>query len=113
VPQRRRKYETVAGLAVYAVFLVAAIAWLALYQFPQSSTGEVRGPVTGGAGEVGRYGATILMRGGAGGGCRQMKFDNGTGAIQEGAVVPCTDGTPGTNSTEGRMNAIRGAFSKK
>ena len=41
-----------------------------------------------------------------------MNFNNRTGAVQAGALVPCTDSMPGVNSTEGRMNAIRDAFSK-
>jgi hypothetical protein len=46
-------------------------------------------------------------------GCRQLKFDNNSGGFQDGGVAPCREDVPGTNSTEGRMNAIRDAFSKK
>jgi hypothetical protein len=110
--QRRRKYRTIAGLAVYAAFLIAVVGWFVLYQFPRLSTVQARNPATDAADPEDHRGGTILLRS-ADGGCRQMKFDNSTGALQEGAVLLCTDGTRGTNSTEGRMSAIRDAFSKK
>jgi hypothetical protein len=99
----------VVGLTLYAAILIIMIALFALYQFPQSSITD--NPSTAGAGYDDRHG-TILLRS-TGGDCRQMNFNNRTGAVQAGALVPCTDSMPGVNSTEGRMNAIRDAFSKK
>jgi|HubBroStandDraft_6_1064221.scaffolds.fasta_scaffold1841498_1 hypothetical protein len=106
--QHRSRYGTVVGLTLYAAIVIIMIALFALYQFPQSSADN---PSTAGAGYDHRHG-TILLRS-AGGDCQQMNFNNSTGAVREGALVPCSDSMPGVNSTEGRMNAIRDAFSKK
>jgi hypothetical protein len=113
-PLRRRKHRTVTGLSVYAAFLLAAIAWFAFYQFPQPSIDPARIAATeAAAGPEGPYTGTITIPRVAGGGCRQMKFDNNTGSVQEVAVVACRDGPPGANSTEDRMDAIKNAFSKR
>jgi hypothetical protein len=42
-----------------------------------------------------------------------MKFDNATGSLKQDIDTACNGKAPATNSTEGRMNAIRDAFSKK
>jgi len=108
--QRRQKYRTAAGLAAYAGFLIAAVAWLLLYQFPEPSTIEARNSALSEAHPRGDLSGTTLLRK-VEGGCRQVLFES-TGEIQKGAIVPCNDSL-GANSTEGRMNAIRDAFSKK
>jgi hypothetical protein len=108
----RGKHSKIAGLAAYAAILAATVAWFAFYQFPHVPSVEARQPPASAASPVDRYAGAILMPGGTGGGCRQMKFDNSTGSLVEGAAAPCRDSAPGSNSTEGRMSAIRGAFKK-
>jgi hypothetical protein len=110
--QHRHKYSRIAGLAAYAAFLVAAVVWFAFYEFPHVPSVEARQSPTVAAGPSDRYAGAIVLPGGAGGGCRQMKFDNNTGSLVEGAAAPCRDSAPTANSTEGRMSAIRGAFKK-
>jgi hypothetical protein len=111
--QGTRKRSTAFGLAIYATFLIAAIAWLALYQFPQSSVVELAKAPTKEADREGHFTGTIVMPGGGDGGCRQMTFDNGTGGLQEQAPQGCRSRPSNANSTEGRMNIIRESFSKK
>jgi hypothetical protein len=108
--QRRR---TIAGVVIYAAFLMALLATFALYRFPQFSIDQVRPSATDAAGQQGRYVGTIVVPRGVGGDCREVKFDNNTGTVQDVAVVACKDdGAPGTNSAGDRFNAIRNAFSK-
>src|SRR5258708_9310404 len=111
--QHRRKRSTIAGLFVYATFLVATIAWFIFYQFPRSAVDGPRRSAPDATDPVDRNAGAIMIPLGAGAGCRQLKFDNSTGSLQEGGIAPCRDDAPGTNSTEGRMNAIRNAFTRK
>jgi hypothetical protein len=107
-----RKTGKVGGFVFSAVLISAIAGGFFLYQFSQSANEDVphasadpdRGGHTTGA---------ILMRGGADGACRQMKFDNATGSLKQDVDTACNSKAPATNSTEGRMNAIRDAFSKK
>ena len=108
-----RQRSTVFGFAVYAAFLIAAVAWFALYQFPQSSVVELAKAPTKEAAQEGHFTGTIVMPGGGDGGCRQLSFDNGTGGLQEQAPQGCRNRASSANSTEGRMSIIRDAFSKK
>ena len=97
-------------LAVYTALLVALVAAIASYQFPPF--GEPVATETSPKDD--RNVGTVVMPRIAGGDCRQMKFDNVTGGFQDSGVVACRGGGPptiNTNSTEGRMNSIRGAFS--
>ena len=111
--QHPLKQSTRTGLFVYAAFLMGTIAWFAFYQFPRSFIdGPSRSPADATA-RVDRYTGEIMIPLDSGKGCRQVKFDNNTGNFQDGGVAACRDDTPGTNSTEGRMNAIRNAFSRK
>jgi hypothetical protein len=112
-PKHRRRPGRIAGLIVYAAFVFATIAWFALYQFPRSPVEEAGNSAPDEPTRVGRVTGSILIPGGADGGCRQMKFDNDTGSIRKAADAACGDNASGANSTEGRMNAIRGAFTKR
>src|SRR5216683_6792528 len=103
--QQPHKRSTIAGLFVYATFLVATIAWFVFYQFPRSSIDGPNRSAPDATGQVDRNAGAIMIPLGAGAGCRQLKFDNSTGGFQEGGVSACRDDAPGTNSTEGRMNA--------
>jgi hypothetical protein len=111
--QRHGKRGISTGLIVYATFLVAAIAWFTFYQFPRSMTEGPRPAAPDANDKVDRYAGAISIPLSAGRGCRQVTFDNNTGAFQETGVSTCRDEAPGTNSTEGRMNAIRNAFTGK
>jgi hypothetical protein len=113
VPQHRRKTRRIAGFLVYAAFLVATGVWFAYFQFSHPSIEDARMSTPDGGAQRNNHTATILMRGGADGRCRQMRFDNNTGNLQQGADAACDDKALAANSTEGRMNTIRGAFSKK
>src|SRR5579872_4473412 len=106
--QSRQKFRAIAGIAAYTASLTAAV-WFLLYQFHQPSTVEAVNPIIGDA-HADRASEVTLVRK-VEGGCRQVMFDS-TGEIQKGAIVPCAV-SAGANSTEGRMNAIRDAFSKK
>jgi len=89
--------------------LTALVATIAVYRFPQSSLNRE----TDAGDREKMYTGTILIPRAVGGDCRQFKFDNNTGVIQEGPVVECNSSSPDeTNSTQGRMNAIRDAFKK-
>jgi hypothetical protein len=107
-PRRGGRRGNVGGLALYAAFLAAAVLWFAYY-FPQSSTDGRDGQNAAVAQESPHVGKISLP---GGGGCRQLRFDNRDGAVEESDVSRCTN-VQGTNSSEGRMNAIRDAFSRK
>jgi hypothetical protein len=48
-----------------------------------------------------------------GGRCRHLEFDNVTGAVREVPGGSCNDDTITGNTTQGRLTAIRDAFSKR
>jgi hypothetical protein len=89
------------------------VAWFAFYQFPRSSIEVSRKPAPDAAGRDTRYTGTLLIPREVGGGCRRMRFDSNSGTIAEVGVVACPDGSPGSNATGDRMDAIRNAFSRK
>ena len=108
-PPHRRTRGTKVLFAVYTALLTALVVTIAVYRFPQHSPN----PETNAAERDAIYTGTILIPRAVGGDCRQFKFDNNTGVIQEGFVVECNSSSPDeTNSTQGRMNAIRDAFKK-
>ena len=112
--QHHRKHGTLLGWAIYGAFLIAVIAWFAFFQFPESATDKSReSAANNSAGSEHRYTGAIVMPRENGSGCRQMKFDNNTGTLQDQGAAPCNSRSVGTNSTEDRMSAIRGAFTKK
>jgi hypothetical protein len=108
-----RKTDKIGGFVLSAVFISAIAGGLFLYQSSRSANEEAPRVASGDADAGGRTTGSILMRGGADGACRQMKFDNATGRLKQDIDTACDNKAPGTNSTEGRMNAIRDAFSKK
>jgi hypothetical protein len=108
-----RKAGKTGGFVFSALVLSAVAAGVLLYRSSQSSDEKVRSAALDATDRAGHTTGSILMRGGADGACRQMKFDNVTGSLRQDVDTSCNDKTPATNSTEGRMNAIRDAFSKK
>jgi hypothetical protein len=108
-----RKSGKTGGYVVCTLVLSAVAAGVLLYQSSQSSNENVRSAAAPDATDRSHTTGSILMRGGADGACRQMKFDNDTGSLKRDVDTACNDKSPATNSTEGRMSAIRDAFSKK
>jgi hypothetical protein len=108
-----RKAGKVSGFAASALVLSAIGAGFLLYELSQSQTEDVRKVAAGDPEAGGHTTGSILLRGGADGGCRHLRFDNVTGSLKQGVDTACDNKAPATNSTEGRMNAIRDAFSKK
>jgi hypothetical protein len=92
---------------------VAAIAWFAFYQFPYYMLDSPPRTAADKIVQTDHRSGDILIPLGVDRACRHLTFDNITGGFREGGVSKCEEETPGTNSTQGRMNAIRGAFSKK
>ena len=109
----RHMRNTIAALSIYAALLVATLAWLAFFRFSESSVDGPRHSLADATDNTDRYPASIIIPLGAGRRCRHVTFDNNTGAFQDNGVSACQDDAPGTNSTEGRMHAIRNAFTRK
>ena len=112
-PLRRLSHRTLVGLSIYVAFLIAIVAWFAFYQFSGSSIDLSGSPASDAGGRDARYTGTLLIPREAGGGCRQMTFNNNSGAVAEVGVVACPDGSNGATTSGDRMEAIRNAFSKK
>jgi len=111
--QRQRRHGTLVAFTAYSASAIAAAAWFSLYQFRQPSIENVpMEPPAEPRDRAERYSGTVVLPR-KGGGCRELKFHNITGTLRESAVAACDNPTPGTNSTEGRMSAIRDAFSRK
>ena len=108
-----RKTGKAGGFVVSAVFISAIVGGFFLYQFSRSANEEAPRTMSRDTDPGSHTTGAILMRGGADGACRQLKFDNATGSLKQDVDTACDSKTPATNSTEGRMNAIRDAFSKK
>ena len=104
----RHKHDTGSGLAAYAALLFAAIAGLVLLKMPRSAIDGPSRPATEVAARDGHSDGIIVIPREVGGGCRQMKFDTGTGAVREGATVPCPYEVAGD-----RGIAIQNTFSKR
>ena len=111
--ERRRDRSVVVGILVCGTFLMATIAWFVFYQFPNHLMDGPQRFATEKTDQTNRYAGDILIPLGVDRACRHITFDNMTGSFQEGGVAKCADDAPGTNSTQGRMNAIRDAFSKR
>lgn len=60
-----------------------------------------------------RHTGSIVIPTTAAGVCRHLLFDNRSGDIREVDTGKCIDIAPNTNSTEGRVGAIRRSFSKQ
>ncbi len=110
---RRPKQGAMIGLVASAALIFAAMVWFAYYQFLRPSTEDFRSSFADGRNQDGPYTGAVVMPERTGGRCRKFRFDNISGTIDKGTVIECTDSTPGMNSTEGRMNAIRDAFQRK
>jgi len=110
---RRLSRLGVFGLLGCTAILVAMIAFVVLDVFPNSTDRARESPVQTDT-RASSHTGVITIRTGSGGQCRRVQFDNSTGAFLEEESGECRpQGGSGTNSTEGRMNSIRDAFSKK
>jgi len=112
-PLRRLSHRTVVGLSIYAAFLIAIAAWFAFFQFPGPSIDLSGSSASEAGGRDAHYTGTLVIPREAGGGCRQMTFNNNSGAVAEVGVVACPDGSNRATSSGERMDAIRNAFSKR
>jgi len=92
---------------------MATLAWFLFYHFPRSMLDGPRRSAANAADVAEQYAGTIIIPLGSTSMCRQLTFDNNTDAFYNNGVVNCRDDAPGANSTEGRMNAIKNAFTKK
>lgn len=107
--RNRRIRGTLTLLVFYGAFaasFAAMVVFIPVWQYgkqaPESQKPDLQD----------RHVGTILVPQ-RGGDCRQLRFDNVTGLLQDDGVIECdrklaTD----ANSTPGRMKAIRDAFSK-
>jgi hypothetical protein len=107
---RRRNRAAIVGLALYGAALVAIPTFLAVNEIARIATENARKAADDEAARARRYTGTLIIPDGAR--CRNLEFDNITGALREGAPSPCRGGTSDVNSTQGRINAIRSAFLK-
>jgi hypothetical protein len=111
---RRNNWVGISGLIVCAALLSLMIVALAFGFFPLASIEALRQSPPDAVGQGGRYSGVIVIPSGIARQCRRLQFDNNTGAFHETGSGECRDEpTQAPNSTEGRMNAIRDAFSKK
>ena len=108
---RRRNHAAIAGLALYGVALVAIPTFLVLNEIARIATEKARKELDDEAKRARRYTGTIVIPDGAH--CRNLEFDNITGALREGTPSSCRDQTSDVNSTQGRIDAIRSAFVKR
>jgi hypothetical protein len=106
---RRRNNVAIAALMLCLAFAAGMIVF-ALRQMPDIGTEQAREAADNAAPAEQRYAGTIVIPGR--GACRRMEFDNATGELRPAAPGSCDDGGPVMNSTQGRIDAIRGAFQK-
>jgi hypothetical protein len=98
---------------IIAILLISMYAAIKRELFIVAPIGNAERPLVDSATQARRYGA-IKIPDRLTDGCRYIEFDNKTGNLREFGIGECAESTsPGPNSTEGRMNAIRGAFSDK
>jgi hypothetical protein len=111
---RRHNWAGISGLVVFAALLSFMIAALAFGFIPLAAIEALRQAPPDTVDQDGRYSGVIVIPSGIVGQCRHIEFNNNTGAFRETGSGECRDEpTQAPNSTEGRMNAIRDAFSKK
>ena len=108
---RRRNHAAIAGLALYGVVLVAIPTFLALNEIARIAAEKTRKETDDQAARARRYTGTIVIPDGAR--CRNLEFDNITGALREGTPSPCREQASDVNSSQGRIDAIRSAFVKR
>jgi hypothetical protein len=108
---RRRNHGPIVGLALYGAALVAIPAFVALNEISRMATEKARKEADDEAARARRYTGKITIPDGAH--CRNLAFDNITGALREGTPSPCREETSDVNSTQGRIDAIRSAFVKR
>jgi hypothetical protein len=110
---RRHSKVGIASLAVYAGALTLAVAWFILNQISGAEIEEARRTGTMVIANGQRQTATVVIPANVSGRCRHLEFDNVTGALRESPGGPCNDDTVTGNTTQGRLTAIRDAFTKR
>jgi hypothetical protein len=109
---RHHNKAAIAGLVVYAGCLVAAVALFIENRISAALLEQARKAEADAGPPESRYAGIIMIPTGVSGRCRRMEFDNITGALREGGASPCREEQPAGNSTQGRIGAIRDAFTK-
>jgi len=110
---RRRNIAAIAVFVVYTVALATAVVFAALRQITRTEIEDARKAGEQAAAEQRRYIGTIVIPADIIGRCRQLEFDNITGAIREGNEIQCAYESFSTDSSPNRIDAIRDAFSKR
>jgi hypothetical protein len=106
---RHRNKVAIAALTVCFVSLAAAIVIIVSERLSLAAIEDARKAEIDGAQEL-RHVGTIAISDGTRR-CRYLAFDNVTGGFRENGSSTCREETQVGNSTRGRMEAIRGAFS--
>jgi hypothetical protein len=107
---RHRNKAAIAALTVCFVSLAAAIVIIISERLSLAAIEEARQANGDGVQQELRHVGTIAISEGSRR-CRYLAFDNVTGGFRENGSSTCREETPVGNSTRGRMEAIRGAFS--
>jgi hypothetical protein len=107
---RQRNKAAIAALTVCFVSLAAAIVIIIGERLSLAAIEDTRQAETDAAQQELRHVGTIAISEGSRR-CRYLSFDNATGGFRENGSSTCRDEMPVGNSTRGRMEAIRGAFS--
>jgi hypothetical protein len=103
----------IVGLIVYAGCLVAAVALFVENRISAALVEQARKAEADAGPLESRYAGVIMIPTSVAGRCRRMEFDNITGALREGVASACRDEPLAGNSTQGRISAIRDAFTKR
>ena len=107
---RQRNKAAIAALTICSVSLAAAIVIIISEQLSLAAIEDTHQAETDAAQRDVRHVGTIAISEGSRR-CRYIAFDNVTGRFRENGSSTCRDEMPVGNSTHGRMDAIRGAFS--
>jgi hypothetical protein len=107
---RHRNTVAIAALTVCFVSLATAIVIIISERLSLAAIEDTRQVDLAGSQQDLRHIGTIAISEGSRR-CRYLSFDNATGGFRENGSSTCRDEPPVGNSTRGRMDAIRGAFS--
>jgi cytochrome c-type biogenesis protein CcmE len=110
---RTRNKVAIVIFVVYTVALATAVVFATLRQITRTEIEDARKAAAQAAAEQRRYIGTIVIPADIIGRCRQLEFDNITGAIREGDEIQCSYESFSTDSTSNRIDTIRDAFSKR
>ncbi len=107
---RRNSQTAMTTVVLCAAFLLAAFIFYFWDQISPYSGDPTLRSEQDAAERQRQYAGTIKIPEGVIGRCRRLKFDNATGAVEEGDAGPCHDDTPPPMPAEERLNSIRDSF---